>query len=254
MDYRIVDSLTDPAPHADALCTERLIRIDPCFLCYRVPTDAPDPGPPPSITAGHITFGSFNDLKKLSGATIEMWAAVLARVPNSRLVLKNFGLTHERTRADVIGRFASCGIDPSRVDPLPPVSATGDHLGLYQRIDIALDTFPYHGTTTTCEALAMGVPVVTHAGDRHASRVGVSLLTNVGLAECIAATPEEYVRIAGDLAAESARLAAWRSSLRARLIASPLCDAPTFAARFCDALRDMWRTYIAAQPVKGSKR
>lgn len=252
--YRIVDSHTDPTPIADAAASEKLVRIDPCFLCYRVPAHAPDPGPPPSSVAGNITFGSFNDLKKMNSATLELFASVLNQVPGSRLILKNFALSNPALATDIAGRFGALGITHDRLELLKPVAEPGGHLATYRRIDIALDTFPYHGTTTTCEALAMGVPVVTLAGDRHASRVGVSLLTNVGLSECVVHSPAEYANIAASLAGDQSRLASTRASLRGRLAASPLCDAPAHAARFCGALREMWHAFVASQPVKGGKR
>ena len=125
--------------------------------------------------------------------------------------------------------------------------AAEDHLNLYNRIDIGLDTFPYNGTTTTCEALWMGVPVVTLEGDRHAGRVGVSLLNQVGLTELIAKTPEEYVQIAVDLAKDTYKLANLRASLRPRMAASPLCDGKGFTRTLEQAYREMWRKWCNAQ-------
>jgi len=252
--YRIVDSSTDPTPTADAASSEKLVQIDPCFLCFRIPEHAPAVSPPPSTAQPFITFGSFNDLKKLNRITLDLFASVLNQVPNSRLVLKNFALSNNDLRADFAQRFADRGLGPDRIELLGPVAESEGHLGAYRRIDIALDTFPYHGTTTTCESLLMGVPVVTLAGDRHASRVGVSLLSNVGLTDCIASSPAHYVQIAVALAADTARLTSLRHSLRDTLAASPLCDAPAFAARMGDALRGMWRSHVASQPAKGGAR
>lgn len=252
--HRIVDSFTDPAPTADAASSEKLVRIDPCFLCFRIPEHAPTIAPPPCSAQPFITFGSFNDLKKLNRTTLDLFASVLNQVPNSRLVLKNFALSSDDLRADFAKRFADCGLGSDRVELLGPVGESEGHLGTYRRIDIALDTYPYHGTTTTCEALLMGVPVVTLAGDRHASRVGVSLLSNVGLTDCVASSPAHYERIAAALAADRTRLASLRQSLRDTFAASPLCDAPAYAARMGDALRGMWRTHVASQPAKGGSR
>lgn len=250
IDWRIVDSLTDPSPAADGLATERLARLDPCFVCYRPPVDAPDPGPLPLAENGRVTFGSFNDLKKLSRDCVELWSAVLAAVPGSRLVLKSFGLAHEQTRTDISAQFAAKGVDPSRLELLGPIKDAEGHLAAYRCVDIALDSFPYHGTTTTCEALAMGVPVVTLAGDRHASRVGVSLLTHAGLAELIAPDRDSYVRIGAGLASDPGRLAALRSSLRGRLASSALGDAPAYAGRFGEMLRTMWRGHVLSSAGK----
>jgi predicted O-linked N-acetylglucosamine transferase (SPINDLY family) len=136
------------------------------------------------------------------------------------------------------------------VELLCPTPSIASHLAAYRRVDIALDTFPYHGTTTTCEALWMGVPVVTRAGRTHASRVGVSLLTNVGLPEMIAADEDAYARIAVRLAADEARLAELRSGLRGRMAASPLTDAPRLARNVEAAYREMWRKWCATQTTK----
>jgi predicted O-linked N-acetylglucosamine transferase (SPINDLY family) len=140
-------------------------------------------------------------------------------------------------------QFQQLGIDPQRVETLGRVSDTSGHLAAYGMVDIALDTFPYHGTTTTCEALWMGVPVVTLAGKTHVSRVGVSILTHLGHPEWIAASPEQYVKIATDLANDRANLSHLRATLRNRMQSSPLMDATSFARDMEDAYRNMWRTW-----------
>lgn len=231
VDARIVDSTTDPAPGADAFATERLVRLDPCFLCFSPPAGAPDVAPGPGARGGPVTFGSFNTAQKINSPLIGLWVNVLQRTPGSRLVLKATNFVDTRLRADLATRFAALGVDATRVELLPPNGAARDHLAAYERIDIALDPFPYHGTTTTCEALWMGVPVVSLVGDSHASRVGASLLAQVGLADLAATSPEGYARIAQGLAIDSPRLAALRMTLRDRMRASALCDARGFAAR-----------------------
>jgi predicted O-linked N-acetylglucosamine transferase (SPINDLY family) len=237
IDFRIVDSVTDP-PGADAFAAETLLRLDPCFLCYR-----PPPAPPvaPRAADEPVTFGSFNAAMKINDRVIETWSRVLAAVPGSRLVLKAAGFTEAAARAAMASRLAAGGIDPARAELLPQTPSTGDHLALYSRIDVALDTFPYNGTTTTCEALLMGVPVVTLAGATHAARVGASLLTRVGLADLVAPDAEGYISIAAALAADAERRRSLRSSLRTSLLASPLCDGPAFGRRLGEALRDAWR-------------
>lgn len=242
IDARIVDRLSDP-PGADALATERLVRLDPCFLCYAPPADAPGVERRPAD--GPIRFGSFNAMQKLNDRVLRLWARVLDAVPGSRLTLKNRVMWKPDCRADVRARLTDAGIAAERVTLLEPIVGRDDHLGAYGSIDIALDTVPYAGTTTTCEAMLMGVPVVTRAGDAHVSRVGVSLLTAVGLTDLIAADDDEYVRIAASLAADGPRLAALRGSLRERLLASPLCDAAGFASRFGGAVRSLWRETCA---------
>jgi predicted O-linked N-acetylglucosamine transferase (SPINDLY family) len=183
-----------------------------------------------------IAFGSFNNLCKVSDATLRLWAAVLAAVPGSRLVLKAFGIEPER----VGRRLAQAGIDSGRANLLMPPRDVAAHLACYQHLDVALDTFPYGGTTTTCEALWMGRPVVTLAGDRHASRVGASILHAIGRPGWVAQTPEEFVRIAADLAADRPLLGRESLGLRDHLKASLLLDHRAQAERFGHALRACW--------------
>jgi predicted O-linked N-acetylglucosamine transferase (SPINDLY family) len=247
VDWRIVDSLTDPAG-SESHATEKLIRLDPCFLCYRPPESAPEvatraTGDGSSAASPPITFGSFNALPKLSPETIQTWAVILARMPRSCLVLKATALQGTAARDLLLERLADAGISSDRVELLPPTTTTADHLALYSKIDIALDPFPYNGTTTTCEALWMGVPVATLKGDRHASRVGLSLLTAAGLPELIAHTRDDYVALAAALANDRNRLSDYRQQLRPKLAASALCNAPAYARRFESALRSMWRRY-----------
>ncbi|MFN0010949.1 MAG: tetratricopeptide repeat protein [Phycisphaerales bacterium] len=256
IDLRIVDSLTDPvsfrtppsatpiAPpggaDADGQAVERLVRIDPCFLCYSPPTDTPPVAGGPGSRGGPLTFGSFNTITKVNDFTLALWKRVLDAVPGSRLVVKSRGLEDASVRDDVARRVSAAGFEAGRVDLLGRIDERAGHLAAYERMDIALDPFPYHGTTTTCEALLMAVPVVTLAGQTHASRVGVSLLTNTGLGEWIARTPEEYVDVAVRLAGDAARLEALRGELRGRLLGSVLCDGPAFAARFFGAIGREW--------------
>lgn len=237
IDVRLVDSLTDP-PGSDALASERLSRLDPCFVCYR----PPDALPPISPRDAHAPtrFGSFNALHKLSDPCLALWAKLLHAVPDSRLVLKGRAFSPPYARALFVQRLERLGFDPARVD-LMPRTPQAQHLASYRLFDIALDPFPYNGTTTTCEALVMGVPVVTLAGDHHPARVGVSLLHAMGLDELVATSPNEFVRIASQLAADRARLNSLQASLRQRLLDSVLCDAPSFARRWERAIRSAWR-------------
>ena len=241
IDVRIVDSLTDPAGHpydAQTHATERLLRIDPCFLCYRPPEDAPPVAPGPAERGEPITFGSYNALKKVSRAALEAWARVLREVPDSRFVVKTRALEDDHTREDLMKRLEDLGVDRSRLELLTPTKTTREHLELYSKMDIALDTFPYAGTTTTCESLLMGVPVVTRVGQYHAGRVGLSLLTNVGLGHLCAPDIDGYVKAAEALASDRAKLVAMRRSLRSQLLASTLCDQQAYADRFEKALRE----------------
>lgn len=231
---RIVDARTDP-PGTDDRCVERLARIDGCFLCYTPRPEAPEVGDPPSAAGAHVTFGSFNALPKVNPGVARLWARVLLAVPNARLLLKG-RFYAEKPRRALLDVFAAAGVEPARVELLGHTPSTAEHLAAYNRVDVALDTFPYHGTTTTCEALWQGVPVVTLAGDAHMSRVGVSLLDAVGLGELAAPDEDAYVRLAAELATDTPRLTALRRGMRDRLRASPLLNGATYARRVEDAL------------------
>ena len=227
MDYRLSDAIADP-PGAERLCTESLYRLPDCFLCYQAPEDAPAVVQTPWEKNGFITFGSFNNLAKINAEVIDLWAGLLREVPDSRLVIKNPSLTDKATRERYQASFAKAGIPGERIDLVGFIADAAGHLGAYGRMDIALDTFPYNGTTTTCEALWMGVPVITLRGDRHSARVGASLLTAAGHPEWIADTPEQYLAIARDLAQDTGRLAQLRAGLREQLSVSLLCSAEPY--------------------------
>jgi predicted O-linked N-acetylglucosamine transferase (SPINDLY family)/ADP-heptose:LPS heptosyltransferase len=246
IDYRFTDAVADPPGAADRLHTERLVRLAPAFLCYRAPADAGPVAPLPALAASHVTFGSFNNVAKLSPATIALWARLLREIPDARLLLKASQFKDGGTRERIAAAFAAAGIAGERVSVLPPQQATADHLAAYGRVDVALDPLPYNGTATTCEALWMGVPVVTMRGERHAARVGASILTAVGLDDLIAQTPDEYVALAAGLARDSGRLSKLRASLRERMRSSPLCDGAGFARAVEGAYRTMWRDWCAA--------
>lgn len=237
-DYRIVDSLTDP-PETDARGAEKRLRLDPCFLCYQPAADIPPLAA--SDTARPVTFGSFNALPKTSPKAIALWSRVMQAVPRSRMVIKAWGLECEAARSRVQAIFASHGVTADRLDLLALNATPREHLAEYARMDIALDTQPYNGTTTTCEALSMGVPVVTRVGEPHRSRVGFSLLSAVGLPELAARDDDAFVKAAASLANDPARRAAMRApdGLRATMLASPLCDAPAYARRFEALLRSL---------------
>jgi len=243
MDYRLTDDLADPVGLTDALHTERLLRLRPCFLRYRPAAGTPDVAPPPVEKNGFITFGSFNNPMKLRQEVADLWTQIVSRVPNSRLMLKGIGLQDPMMRAHVQTLFCNAGLAEDRLIMRTQTASQVVHLGAYNDMDVALDPFPYNGTTTTCEALLMGVPVVTLAGNRHAGRVGVSLLNAVGLPELIATTPEDYVERASILAFDRGRLAALRSELRGRLQASPLCDYDDGAKELARAYRTMWQEW-----------
>ena len=244
IEYRMVDGWSDPEGMTDRFYAEKLWRLPDTAWCYRPLENLADPEPSPRLAAGKVAFGSFNRLAKLSSQSIELWAEILRGVPRSTLVLKARGLADAAVRREVTARFERTGIAGERLAFSPWTETAREHVEYHRNVDLALDTFPYHGTTTTCEALWMGVPVVTLAGDMHHSRVGVSLLTNVGLPELIARTPEEYVRIAVELANDPRRLTEIRLGLRARMAASPLRNEGKFARQFEAALSAMWERQI----------
>jgi protein O-GlcNAc transferase len=242
MSYRFCDAETDPPPNADAWSTEALVRLPDGLHCFQMPYRADDPGPLPMAENGHITFGSFNKLAKISRHTLAMWAEVLRAIPDARLVLKSKPLVEESTRRKLRAAFEDCGISPDRIDLMGWVGGDHEHLALYGRVDVALDTFPYNGTATTCEALWMGVPVVTLAGRGHAARVGASLLTQIGHSEWIAKDSAQFVACTQELSANMARLTDVRRSLRSHMAASSLCDAKGYAISIEAAYRSLWRT------------
>lgn len=238
IDYRLSDAIADPLG-AERLCTESLVRLPGCFLCYRPPENAPDVAPVPCVKNGFATFGSFNNLAKVNPKVVALWAKLLRAIPDSRLVMKNPSLTDKSTRERYQALFADAGISGERLDLLGYIADDGGHLGAYGRIDIALDTFPYNGTTTTCEALWMGVPVISLRGDRHSARVGASLLTAVGSSEWIADTPEQYLQIAQSLVQDQPRLVQLRSGLREQMRISCLCSAQAYVKAVESAYDEM---------------
>jgi len=243
IDYRLSDARADPPGIADRRCRETLIRLDGGFLCYRPPEDAPGVAPLPALARGTVTFGSFNNLAKLSPTTLKLWSAVLDAVPGSRLMLKARALGDAETRDRVAKLFAERGIAADRLDLYGQATSVAAHLALYREIDIGLDPAPYNGATTTCEALWMGVPVITLAGDRHAGRVGASLLGGLGLDDMIAPSPDAYVATAAKYAADRDRLAGLRATLRTRVLRGPLTDAKGFTQGLEATYRTLWRRW-----------
>ncbi len=246
IDYRFTDVWSDPEG-VDSLYTEKLVRLPGGFLCFHPFLECPVVSTSPAVACGHVTFGSFNNLAKINPGVVSLWARLLEAVPDAHLFIKNHSLTDLVTRERYYGLFEARGVSRTRVELMRSTPSQQDHLALYSRVDIALDTFPYNGTTTTCEALWMGVPVVTLAGERHSGRVGVSLLNAVGHPEWIAGSPEHYIALAAGLATDLQKLAALRAGLRAHMTASPLCDRNGFATKVEAAYREMWRTWARTQ-------
>jgi predicted O-linked N-acetylglucosamine transferase (SPINDLY family) len=226
IDYRITDTVVDPE-EAAGMNSERPVRLRGSYFCYGAPDATPVPGP-----SGNefVTFGSFNNLAKASPEVLRLWASVLEAVPGSRLLLKAKTLLDARTGEVVARRLGEHGIPRERASLVGWRENTGSHLETYRQVDIALDTYPYNGATTTCEALWMGVPVVSLSGATHPSKMGASILRAAGLAELSTASAASYVETAVDLARDSQRLARLREGMRERLLASQLMDAAAFTA------------------------
>jgi protein O-GlcNAc transferase len=242
MDYRIADIHTDPPGMNERLYTEELVRLADIFLCYLPDKDSPDVGMLPSVTAGFVTFGSFNKLTKISEEVITVWSNILKAIPNSRLLLKTFGFRDPGTRRYAAERFVQKGIAAERIimqnsDPSPW------HLKSYNDVDIGLDTFPFNGAATTCEAMWMGVPVISLAGTAYHSRIGASLLSNNHLSEFVARTYDEYVEIAVNLANNTERLEAIRCNLRNVMSNSPLTNAKKLTLNLENCYRSMWQKW-----------
>jgi predicted O-linked N-acetylglucosamine transferase (SPINDLY family) len=243
MDYLIADPVMVPRGGAERF-TERVIRL-PSFYAHAPLDDAPEPGPPPLLRNGYPTFASFNAPAKLNDAVLSLWARLLLRVPEARLVLKyraHFLVPALRRR--VLAAFAAHGVEPARITlPEEAAQQRAAHLARYREVDIALDPFPFCGSTTSFEALWMGVPVVTLPGTNMISRWSASLLKVGGATDLIAATPEDYLAIAAGLARDPARLTGLRAGLRGRLAASSLCDGPAKARQIERLYRAIWRRW-----------
>ncbi|KAJ1394538.1 O-GlcNAc transferase, C-terminal [Sesbania bispinosa] len=242
IDYRITDSLADP-PETKQKHVEELVRLPESFLCYTPSPEAGPVCPTPALSNGFITFGSFNNLAKITPKVLQVWARILCAIPNSRLVIKSKPFGCDSVRQRFLSTLEQLGLEPLRVDLLPLILLNHDHMQAYSLMDISLDTFPYAGTTTTCESLYMGVPCVSMAGSVHAHNVGVSLLSKVGLERLIARNEDEYIQLALQLASDISALQNLRMSLRDLMSKSPLCDGANFTVGLESTYRNVWRRY-----------
>jgi predicted O-linked N-acetylglucosamine transferase (SPINDLY family) len=246
IDYILADRFVAPPGEEDRF-SETVWRLPEIYLCYAPHEVAVEPAPPPALANGFVTFGCFNNRAKITDDTVRVWAEVLRRVDGARLFLKNRSLADAAVTDALAGAFSSYGIARERLilegqSPLPEL------LAAYNRIDIALDPFPFAGGTTTAEALWMGVPVVTLRGDRWVGRMSEGMLTTVGLADLVAGDEAGYLRIAAGLAADLSRLGALHAGLRRMVEDSPFCDGPRFARALEAAYRGMWRGWCAREP------
>src|SRR6266699_4830822 len=248
--YRICDRHTDPPGMTDRFHTETLVRLPGSQWCYRPVVSIDCSDAPPLRGSGFVTFGSFNDVSKLSPSVRGLWAEILTRLPDSRIFFA--GVPQGLAREGLIREFESAGIAASRITIAPRVGID-EYFRSFNGVDVALDTTPYSGGTTTCDALWMGVPVITVPGARSISRSAASILSTVGLQAWIASTPEHYVRLAVEFARDPPAVYALRSSLRERMRASPLMDEARFARDLEAAYRGMWRAWCGG-PASGLGR
>jgi predicted O-linked N-acetylglucosamine transferase (SPINDLY family) len=248
MDYLIADRWEVPEG-METYYREKVLRLPDGYLCYDPPTYSPDVGALPAKERGYVTFGSFNKPQKINPSVVALWAAILRQIPRARLVLKYRGFGDPGTRRHYEAMFASHGIECNRLE-IKGASPHGELLGEYNRIDLALDPCTFSGGVTTCEALWMGVPVLTCPGETFASRHSLSHLSNIGLTETVAQDLSHYVELAVELAHDLPRLARWRAELRERMAASPLCNSKRFAENLMQVLRGVWQEWCRREPAK----
>jgi predicted O-linked N-acetylglucosamine transferase (SPINDLY family) len=246
IDYSLADRHVAP-PEIEAHASERVLRLPDGYVCYDPPGAAPPVGPLPALATGQVTLASFNSPTKITPQVVAVWSQILGRVPGSRLMLKYLGLDRPQVRARFERMFAAQGIGAERLQ-FAGQSPYAEYLAAYHQVDLALDPFPFNGGATTCEALWMGVPVVTWPGTTFASRHSLSHLSAVGLTETVARSLPEYVDLAVGLARDLPRLVELRVGLRSRMARSPLCDGKRFAENLLRVLRDVWREWCR-QPL-----
>ena len=250
MDYRLTDRYADPVGGgADTFYTESLVRLKRGFLCYQPPADAPDEGSLPCLERGYVTFGSFNYTAKITADVIVVWAEILKQVPSSSLLLKYRSYSDPAARKYYLSHFEQLGVGAERIRFLGLTPSKQEHLKCYHEVDIALDTFPYNGTTTTCDTLWMGVPVIVLEGETHAGRVGFSILKHIGLEDCLASSKDDYIRRATELATNAKQLNALRMVIRRKMSSSMLCQPVEFVSELDNAVQgDMGRLVPSDSP------
>ena len=247
IDYRISDVHMDPEESDPNSYSEKTVRLAHSYWCYQPPDPAPKRADPPCLANGTVTFGCMNNYAKVSAPVLEVWAKILNALPGSRILIHSLPGSHT---AKALARFVDAGVAAERVQFIPR-QHFHDYLRCYNRMDIALDPFPYGGGITTCDSLWMGLPVVTLSGMTAVGRGGRSILVNIGHPEWVARSTDEYVKIAVDLARDPKRLLKLRSDIRDQMAASPLMDAKLFAREVEGAYRQMWRDYCAGPPTNG---
>jgi predicted O-linked N-acetylglucosamine transferase (SPINDLY family) len=245
MDYLLADRWQVPPADEPHYC-EAVLRLPDGYACYAPPDDAPPVGPLPALAGTPVTFGSFNMPAKITAPIVQRWMRILERLPQARLVLKYHGMDDPGVVRRIAALVAAARIDPARVE-LIGGSPHAELLAAYHGVDVALDPAPYSGGLTTCEALWMGVPVITCPGETFAGRHALSHLSAVGLTETIARDADHYVDLAVTLASDLPRLSALRNALRERMTNSPLCDGPRLATNLLATLRAAWRRWCSTR-------
>lgn len=239
IDYLLCDSIVIPEGQ-EQYYSETLVRLPQTFCCFQPLIEAPDIGDVPARKSGQVTFGCLNNLIKINDEVIGLWAQVLQAVPDSRLLMMGkAAFAEEFVRKRYLKLFNESGIDGSRIEMMPYLPLE-DFLAECNNIDIALDPFPFNGNTISCHTMWMGVPVITLPGDRYASRMGASVMNNLGLTDLVAVDKKHYVQIAQTLAENIDYLALLRKELRERMLSSPICDAQSFAQNVEAAYQQMW--------------
>jgi protein O-GlcNAc transferase len=243
IDYRLTDAYMDPPDSDQVWSSEAAVRLPDCWCCYHAMEDLPILSDLPADRAKGITFGSLNSFRKLNKGVLNLWSKVLLAVPESRLLLLSEHGEHRQRVRETVEQF---GVSGERVEFFSFTASRAEYLKGYERIDIALDPFPYNGITTTCDALWLGVPVLTLVGDRPSARAGLSLLTTAGFPELIANSPVQFLEQAANLANDRVRLRELRKNVGLRMRQSVLADAPRFARNVESAYREMWRKWCAS--------
>jgi len=247
MDYRITDFNTDPPGYSEAYHTEKLVRMPELFCVYEPPFNTPPVSKLPALDKGYITFGCFNNLAKLATPVIEAWTDILLSMTDAKLMIKYSGLGSANIRRALLQRFARHGIEEKRIILLGRDASRYEHLQRYSDIDIALDVFPYNGTTTTCEALWMGVPVISIKGNAHVSRVTFSIMKALGMERYIADTKSGYIDIACELSRDLYGLSHLRETLRDNMRTSVVTDGKRFTECLESKFHKMWQEYCLSK-------
>lgn len=246
IDYRLTDRYTDPEGNAESLYTEKLLRLPDSLWCYRPSLGMPEVTPLPALERGYLTFGSFNNFNKIDRDTLGLWATLLRAIPDSRLMMLTVPEGDGRQR--LLREFASLGVEAGRLDLHGSMPMDAFHRQFLEA-DIALDPMNINGGTTTCEALWMGLPVISLKGKRFLSRAGLSILSTVGMSDFVAATPEDYIRVAGYLNGNRELLAELRAGLRGHVAGSPLTDEVKFTRDLENLYRDVWRKWCGSKSI-----